>query len=69
MKHRLGAPAPGAGDSEKLQGSGSFPRRDQNTVGSVSRKASYLPKRENSVPREVLEEEHFSLPLDELGHC
>lgn len=32
--------------------------------------SSYLPKRENSVPREVLEEDvFFPLPLNELGHC
>lgn len=31
--------------------------------------SSYLPKRDDSVSREVLEEEHFSLPSNELGHC
>lgn len=30
--------------------------------------SSYLPKRGNSMPREVLEEEHFSPPFNELGH-
>lgn len=45
-----------------------------STIGSKHswvcfQKSSSLPKRENSVPREVLEGEHFSLPSNELGHC
>lgn len=60
---------PRAGDqtgSYRAQGLFSTNRSEHSWV--CFQKSSYLPKREKSVPRKVLEEEHFSLPLNELGH-
>lgn len=62
---------PGRGTQRSDRVRGLFPSFSKHSWVCFQ-ESSCLPKRENSVPRDVLEEEHvffFPLPLNELGHC